>query len=212
VVLSSRYHKYLQAVEHVGHSEDGELHASNSHHNEEETWLLYLVDDEKGWYALRNWAHKGYLTVLPATSGRLSGCPRANAGAAADSEIWIMRRSEDSNINIPHGFFLQHKDTKKFLVAEGNEGHNTSCGGEVDATAVPFATRSKADWGGWWALDNSGVPTPGSDVWTAFRDVGGAIGDVLEAIGNGVVDVFQSIYDVLGGGHIQVCTSDDNNC
>jgi hypothetical protein len=212
VVLKSRYNKYLQAVEHTGHPEDGELHASNSHHNEEETWLLYLVDDEKGWYALRNWAHGHYITILPTSAGpHLSGCPRATAAAAAGPEIWIMRPSE--NFNIAHKFLLQHKDTSRYLVAEGNEGHDTSCGGEVDATMVPFAGRSSADWGGWWTLENSGVPTPGSDVWTAFRAVGEAIGGAIEDITEGVADVVGSIYEILsGGGHIHVCTSDDNNC
>ncbi len=53
--LKSAWNAYLQA-----HS-DGEMHASNEHRNEEETWFLISVDPAKKIYALANWKTGDFL-------------------------------------------------------------------------------------------------------------------------------------------------------
>lgn len=78
VGIKSTHGRYLQA-----HT-DGELHASNEHRNEEETWFLVEVDKANHVYALQNWRTGHFM------SRNAKGCAPAVSTTLGPNEKWVL--------------------------------------------------------------------------------------------------------------------------
>lgn len=179
VGLRSVWNRYLQA-----HYPEGEMHSSNAHRNEEETWFLVEVDKTNNVYALYNWRNGLYIS-------HKHPCAPASSTVLGPHEQWIMVSGK------PYGFLnvvaLKAKDNGTFLQA-GPPGNDTSCGGEVNAwdQAGP---KKDAHWASWWVIEPATTPTPGRDFWNT---VGGAVGGVLTKINP--ADIVKLLAAVGGGG------------
>lgn len=185
VAFKSRYGKYLQA-----HTE-GELHGSNSHVNEEETWLLYKLDADKGWVRIQNFRNQQPLTMfykpltLPIVGAiQPTNCPIASMSAQMVENIWIVRPGGSV---APGKVALQFKLTGKYLTTKG-EGDDSRCGGEVSADATAPGGQ---DWEGWWTVEAApNPPTSGRSVFTVFGDIGQGVIDLASAL----TDFFSHIH------------------
>jgi len=190
VALRSTDGKYLQA-----HS-DGELHASNANVNEEETWHLYVIDEEQGHFTLKNWKNNKFLWIknpmtppsqLPpgpigATISQLyrDKCPRANATSVfGDEAILVLRQGETFNRSLGR-VTIRSKTQGRYLRANA-EGDDTACGGEVaaDNTDPP----GDANWNGWWTIGPVPTPEPGASPFTIGRDIVGVFADFFVEVG-----------------------------
>jgi hypothetical protein len=156
--------KYLQA-----HYPDGELHSSNRHRNEEETWFLVEVDGPGHIYALYNWRNGQFI------SKKADGCAPANSAVLGDTEKWEMVSGKP--YGVVNAVALRQVQDHTYLM--GNDaGQNTHCGGEV-ASELTVAPPHNSDWPGWWVLTPATTPSPGSDFWNT---VGGAVVGAINAI------------------------------
>jgi hypothetical protein len=189
VALKSNYDngKYLQT-----HG-DGELHASNTHHDTEETWKLYLVDAEKGYFRLQNFDNSKYLRIknpTPPPPGpdfggvhavvAANNCPQANVPAPGEEETLVFRRGAPNTVNMGK-ITMSSKTQGRFLTANA-EGDDTHCGGEVAADGNQASM--DRTWNGWWTLEAVSEPNPdgGRSIFTVFNDVGGVVADFAKAI------------------------------
>jgi hypothetical protein len=185
VAFKSRYGKYLQA-----HTE-GELHGSNSHVNEEETWLLYKLDADKGWVRIQNFRNQNPLTLfykplsiaVAGTNITLppSNCPIASMPAQMTENTWIIEPGPGGKVA------LKFKSTGKYLTTKG-EGDDSHCGGEVSADA---SAKGGPDWDGWWTVEPApNPPTSGRTVFSVFGDIGSGLAD----LGSALAEFFSHIH------------------
>ena len=166
VGIQSIYGDYLQA-----HT-DGEMHASNPHRNEEETWFLVEVDASQHVYALANWRTGRFLS-------KRGNCAVAASTVLGPTEKWVMISGR------PHGFenavALKSAYDGSFLGTR-NPGNDTPCGGEVDAWDTNTRLMGQSNWPGWWVFSSAAQPVPGSDVLSEIRDaLGGMVGHISPA-------------------------------
>jgi hypothetical protein len=186
VAFKSRHGKYLQA-----HTE-GELHGSNSHVNEEETWLLYVLDKDKGWVRLQNFRNQNPLTVMYKSLSLVnsplglnitipaSQCPIASLPAQMTENTWIIEPGTLGRVAI------KSKATGKYLTSR-DESDDTHCGGEV---AADDSTKGGANWDGWWTVEPApNPPTSGRTVFSVFGDIGNGLANV----GAGLAEFFSHI-------------------
>jgi hypothetical protein len=163
--LKSRDGAYLQA-----HT-DGELHASNMHRNEEETWFLIEVDKVNHIYALSNWRTGRFISKSWGV-----GCAPATGVLLGVPEQWTM--ISGTPYGFPNAVALKSVRDGTFLGANHPGDDDPYCHGEVNA-AVPDGPYANADWGGWWVPEAAKEPSPGSDVWNT---IGGAITGIANSI------------------------------
>jgi hypothetical protein len=162
VGIKSTHGRYLQA-----HT-DGELHASNDHRNEEETWFLYEVNKEQHQYALLNWKNGRFM------SKRTNGCAPAVSVTLTGAETWELVSGKP--YGVLNAVALKAADGT-FLGAAG-PGDDEPCGGEVGAHSGGAPQRS-GDWPGWWVMESATTPSPGKDFWNT---VGGAVQGIVNQI------------------------------
>ena len=162
VGIKSSHGRYLQA-----HADNGELHVSNDHRNEEETWFIVQVDTPSSKYAFYNWKSGNFLTTVT------SGCARSNTNIVGPGGQWILKSGK------PHGFlnaFMIENAGNGFLLGGNNAGDDTACGGEVNCSTtegqISIGQLSDIRWGGWWTMEPATTPSQGHDVWNT---VGGAV-------------------------------------
>jgi len=155
--LNSVYGGYLQS-----HT-DGELHASNPHRNEEETWVLVMVKPEQNLVALLNYRNGKFLRKTE------NGCVRADTTIIGMDDVWYMRNGNDSGIE--NGVrFAQAKDGT--YLGTNKPGNDNSCGGEVSSTSSAEPPAGNSQWPGWWRMEAATEPpTQGNDFWNT---IGGA--------------------------------------
>jgi hypothetical protein len=163
VGVKSVWGAYLQA-----HYPDGEMHSSNQHRNEEETWFLVEVDKANKLYALYNWRNGKFISHR----GR---CAPAASTILGPHEQWVMVSGK------PRGFLnavaLKAKDDGAFL-GGAPAGNDTECGGEV-AAWDKVGTPQNQMWAGWWVFEPATTPSPGRDFWNT---VGGAAASIANKI------------------------------
>src|SRR5579863_10615389 len=80
VGVKSSSGRYLQA-----HSDNGEMHASNSKRNTEETWFFFQIDKDNHHYGLMNWSNGKFMSHPGGTQ-----CAPANAQILTNSETWVV--------------------------------------------------------------------------------------------------------------------------
>lgn len=151
--VKSIFGHYLQA-----HYPEGEMHASNDHRNEEETWFLIEVDKANHIYALQNWRNGKYMT-------RHGGCAPASSTVLGPSEQWIMVSGK--SFGMINAVAFKSKADGAFL-GTGNAGHDDNeCGGEVGSrdSKGPVAD---GGWPGWWVIEQATAPSPGKDAWNTI--------------------------------------------
>jgi hypothetical protein len=169
------YGYYLQA-----HT-DGEVHASNPHRNEEETWFLIEFDATRHIYALYNWRNGKFLTktgnCVVANSTLLGNAQKFEmiSGALYGFENAVALRS------LVDGSFIGTRDG----------GNDTPCGGEVDAWDTNTALMRQANWPGWWVFSPATAPTPGRDSWNR---VGGVVSGIANKLNPAdIISVFSKL-------------------
>jgi hypothetical protein len=164
VGVKSVHGRYLQA-----HSDNGQLHASNEHRNEEETWFLIEVDQAQH-YALCNWSNGKFM------SKQGGPCAPANSTVLSDRETWRLISG------VPYGVLnavcIQSKADGKNLGDGTGPDHDSECGGEVSAHDGGPPSRDPA-WPGWWVFESATPPPPGRDLWNT---VGNAVAGVVNKI------------------------------
>jgi hypothetical protein len=165
ISIQSTFGRYLQS-----HT-DGEMHCSNEHVNEEETWFLIEVDKTAHVYAIRNWRNGKYL------SKRANGCVWAVESVIGPSEKWVFVSGKKYGIENAVAFKSYADDTYMGTYPPGQD--IGKCGGEVAAESPADPPANNGGWPGWWVLQGVGEPQPGKDFWNV---VGGKVGDVLNQI------------------------------
>ena len=157
VGIRSTHGRYLQA-----HADNGEMHASNEHRNEEETWFLVEVSRAQHLYAIYNWSNGKFM------SKKTNGCAPADNTTLSHSETWVMVSGKPFGVLNAVAFKSSVDGT--FLGAN-SAGDDTNCGGEVAAqsTVGPVAD---GNWAGWWVISPADKPSPGRDFWNT---VGGVV-------------------------------------
>ncbi len=160
VGVKTIYGRYLQAYP------DGEMHASNPHRNEEETWFLIEVDNARHIYALQNWRNGKFL------SKRLNGCAAAISSSLSSQEQWVLVGGRA--FGVINGVAFKSVFDGSFLAANA-PAEDTVCGGEVTAQSTADLQAS-GSWPGWWVLEPASAPTAGRDFWNT---VGGAINGIV---------------------------------
>lgn len=167
VGIKSTANRYLQA-----HT-DGEMHASNEHRNEEETWVLIAVDKDAHKYALQNWRNHKFLSL------KVNGCAWADAESFGDAETWILVKSDPYGVG---GKYAIKNSANGNYLGHAGPGHDIdACGGEVAAQSPAAPPQRDAGWPGWWSVEGATTPEPGRNFWTAIWDAGKEIGPVIVA-------------------------------
>ena len=155
------------------HDDNGELHASNPHRNEEETWFILKVADT-GRYAFYNWKSGKFLGRIPINPNSLNLPPpladraRAFIKNCAPASLLTLSSHQEWELvlglefDVRNAVALKRPGTNQFLV---NKGSDTLCGGEVYLQEVGSPPRD-GTWGGWWVLEGTTAPpTPGRNIW-----------------------------------------------
>jgi len=163
--VKSVYGYYLQA-----HT-DGEMHASNPHQNQEETWYLIEVDGPNHIYALLNFRNGMFM------SKRAHTCVPANGTVLGQAEKWEMISGHPYGIENAVAFKSLADGT---YLGTQDGGHDVSegCGGEVNAVVTDL--NSDEHWPGWWVISQTtDPPQPGSNVLSTLGNVlGGVFGQL----------------------------------
>lgn len=164
-IKQGRSGRYLQA-----HT-DGELHASNEHRNEEETWFLCQVDKERHIYALVNWRNGRFLCAYK------NGCASANSVIFSNDEKWEIISGKPQGFE--NAYAIRSIATGQYLGAQ-DPGHDVPiCGGEVGCGVLaskPMPPQGKGD-NGWWVFEPATRPTPGGP---SFKDIIGVAIKVID--------------------------------
>jgi hypothetical protein len=166
VGVKSVHGKYLQA-----HKDNGEMHASNSNRNEEETWFLIEVDKANHIYALQNWDNHNYLSKKP------PHCQRADVADIGATEQWILVSGQHYGVGAKVG--IRCLADKTFMGAN-DEGDDTECGGEVMTKDAFEPPQGDGGWPGWWTFEAASTPEPGRDFWNAAGGV--LVGVAIDAL------------------------------
>ena len=155
VSLKSIHACYLQA------KTDGEMHASNKHHDEEETWHLIEVDKPHHIYALLNWRNHMYMS-------KSGACVPANKTVLTRSEQFILvsgvkyeARNAVALKSVADGAYI----------GGGVPGEDNECHGEVGGTDKADPPYNNGLWPGWWVIESVGEPKTGDDFWTGIGKV-----------------------------------------
>jgi len=148
--VKSVHGRYLQA-----HT-DGELHASNEHRNEEETWFLIGVDKPNHVYALLNWRNGKFM------SKGTNGCAPAVSTTLAPSEQWVLVSGRTFGVVNAIAFCNRADGT---YLGANRPGDDTNCGGEVAAGSTAAPPQNNGAWPGWWVIEGATPPSPGRDFW-----------------------------------------------
>jgi hypothetical protein len=156
VGIQSVHGRFLQA-----HT-SGELHASNSKRNEEETWFLVQVDRAKHIYALQNWRNGKYLSK----SG--GNCAPAAATTLSVREQWELVPGQ--RFGIANAVAIRSVADGTYLGANP-PGRDTNCGGEAAAGSAAAPPSNQGMWPGWWVLTPATEPSPGKDAWNTIGGV-----------------------------------------
>jgi hypothetical protein len=155
VGIKSINHAYLQA-----HT-DGEMHASNMHRNEEETWFLIEVNKQKHLYGLQNWRTGHYMS-------KRSSCAPANSEVLGPTEQWILINGQ--NFGVVNAVAIRSAADGTFLGANPPGHDNDACGGEV-GSGDPNGPVANSGWPGWWVLEPATTPSPGQDAWNTIGNM-----------------------------------------
>lgn len=169
VGIKSVHNRYLQA------NSNGEMHASNDHRNEEETWYLIDVDKINHIYGLQNWKNGQFV------SKKLGICAPADATSLGVNETWVL--ISGYAFGMGKSIALKSNFDGKFLGTE-MQGTDCICGGEVSAGETT-GPEPRNDWAGWWNFEPVETPIPGSNPWNT---IGNAFHDILIAAGPVVID------------------------
>ena len=161
----SIYARYLQA-----HT-DGELHASNPHRNEEETWFLIQVDQPSRVYALQNWRTGQFMSKLT------GGCARANSTTLGVPEQWELVAG--AKFGVLNAVAFRSRRDGTYLGANGPDDDDSECGGEVAARDPRTPPANDGRWPGWWVVEPATEPAPGKDIWNT---VGGFFAGIAAKI------------------------------
>ena len=158
---------YLQA-----HKDDGEMHASNTSRNEEETWFLIEVDEAQHKYAFLNWDSGKYI------SAKGTGCVPADSTILGEPECWILQSG--APFQLYNAVALKNAADGCYLGAyPPGKNDPGGCGGEV-ASREGTAPKGGVDkFGGWWVFQGCTAPTPGKDLWNT---IGGVFQGMVNAI------------------------------
>ena len=176
VGVKSTEGRYLQA-----HDDNGEMHASNQHRNEEETWFLWEVDKTNHIYALQNWRNGKFMSKHQGTI-----CSPATSTTLSNPEKWVMVKGTAYGVVNAVAFRSVVDGT---YLGANKHGHDNSCGGEVGAGS-PAAPQSNGSWPGWWVLEPATQPSPGKNVWNT---AGGAIQGVAVQLAPIALNALMSI-------------------
>lgn len=152
--ITSSYGHYLQA-----HTE-GEMHASNDHRGNEETWVIIFADRQRNTFALKN-ARTGHFL-----SFQNNGCLRADRTAVGPWEQFFIEDAGNGWVR----FRTARTDVVGTLATNG-PGDDTACGGEVainnNASSDVWTVRSHST-----AEDPGGGPDLGQVLSTAAQIAG----------------------------------------
>jgi hypothetical protein len=164
VALRSVHNAFLQ--EYSG----GNLHASNGHRNEEETWFLVEVDAPKHHYAMYNWKHGQFI------SKEKGNCASATSTTLTIKETFEMISGAPYGVLNAAALKFVYDGTLLRAHPPGQDEHG--CGGEVSAKTGgnPVAD---GNWSGWWVLDSVDEPKPGQDAWNV---IGGFLAGVANKV------------------------------
>ena len=157
MTLLSVHNRYLQS--HSSFGANGEMHASNPQHNQEETWFLFEVDKSAHKYALANWRNSYYMNR---TSGNANvHRVMVNSHDPVASAIWTLASGKP--FGLPDSLAFQAYDGS-WLMANPENQNAPGEPGEVyvERNAGPHADPK---WQGWFkATTQTTPPTPG-DNW-----------------------------------------------
>lgn len=151
---------YLQA-----HYPDGELHASNQHQNEEETWFLFEIDKSAHVYALANWRNAKFL--CKDGPGDNQHKVVANRPTVGGWEMWKLIAGEAHGA--PGKVCFQAFDGTTMATNKPGDNYGNN-GGEV-YVSNGHPSQGDPGWAGWWHWSPvTTPPTPGSNL---LNTVGG---------------------------------------
>ena len=175
VAIKQRDGKHLQA-----HNTDGEMHASNSGRNEEETWFLFCVDEPKHIYALMNWRNGKFLRR---TSDR--DIVRADSTIIGLDTEWELISGKKYGVPNAVAFrsmlVLPREGRQERTLLAWND-HDTAGGGEVSSGSDVVPPTNNTTWFGWWVMYSVDQPSPGKDFWnTANKAVQGIANQIKPA-------------------------------
>lgn len=178
VGIKSVYGRYLQA-----HT-DGEMHASNEHRNEEETWFLIEVDKPNHIYALLNWRNGKFM------SKRTNGCAPAVSTTLAPSEQWVLVSGR--TFGVVNAVAFRNVADGTYLGANAPGADTPNCGGEVASGRADPPPQNNGAWPGWWVMEGATTPAPGKDFWNT---VGGTFQGIVNNIN--IADVAAVLAAIL---------------
>jgi hypothetical protein len=168
VAIKSAWGAFLQA--HTG----GELHASNFHRNEEETWFLIEVDAPQRIYSIYNWRNGNFMS-------KRGNCAPAVAAVLGPTEQWRLESGRPYGVLNAVIFRCIADNT---ILGTNAPGDDSECGGEVTSRdvwgpgGIPIPVNNSS-WGGWWVIEPATAPTPGRDFWNT---IGNAVAGILNQI------------------------------
>jgi hypothetical protein len=177
VGIKSVHGAYLQA-----HYPEGELHASNSHRNQEETWILYEIDANQKQYGLMNWRNGQFIQktqeVTTPIFGRIGGgCALAKATVVDNYAVWVFVLGTPFGISNAVGLRCVADGTYLGANAPGND---TGCGGEVASSDPKPPPQNDGTWPGWWVIEPATEPSPGTDFWNTAGNAIGQLGQLIK--------------------------------
>jgi hypothetical protein len=161
--IKSIYGAYLQA-----HSDNGEMHASNEHRNEEETWFLVEVDKANHLYAIYNWSNGKFMS-------KSTSCAPAVSTVLGIRETWRVYSGAD--YGVLNAVCFQSAADSTFL-GTNSPGNDTPCGGEVSAQG-DLGPVAQENWVGWWVPGAATAPSAGNDFWNT---IGNAVAGIINQI------------------------------
>ncbi len=151
------YGMYLQSY--AGGDKEGQLHCSNPHRNEEETWFLWEISGQQRVYAITNWRNGKFL------SAKENGCAKADSVLLTKSEKW--RLVSGKSFEVDNAVAFCSVSTGHYLGTQEPGNDIDACGGEVgcgagspDGKPVP-PTQGDKNYVGWWVMESATEPDPG---------------------------------------------------
>jgi hypothetical protein len=193
VGVKSIYGSYLQAYYYSNWNwlfgagnEAGQLHASNPHRNEEETWFLDEIDHENHIFALYNWRNGNFISKeyyanndtdhgSAVQAGNYGPCVPTKLSTLTVSEQWVMVPGQ--NFGVPNAVAFRSLVDGSYLHANA-PNNNFNCGGEV-ATIFDQPPQNDGRWEGWFIMEPADAPSRGTDVWNY---IGGKLDNILNKI------------------------------
>lgn len=154
VGIKSVHGRYMQSYTNT------EIHASNEHRNEEETWFLIQIDKGNRIFAIQNWRTGKYLRKNIGDK-----CVFADRSVIGPDEQWVLVSGK--NYNIHNAIAIKSKIDGTYIGANKAGNNVDGCGGEV-ASGSPAAPQSNSQWAGWWVLEAATEPAPGRDLWNTI--------------------------------------------